>query len=218
MKKAQIFLAGLFKENPVLVMFLGMCPTLAVSTNLDNAIGMGIAVIIVLLLSNIVISLIKKLVPNEIRIPIYIVVIATFVKIIDLLMHAFTPDLYASLGIFIPLIVVNCIILGRAEAFASKNSVWDSILDALGMGLGFTLALLLISGIRQFIGTGALFISNPFNPTQILFSTGNLLGEYVFGIFQTPAGAFLVLGFIVAALNAFRLNREKKKVLTQDKK
>ncbi len=148
------FSKGFIKENPVFIMALGLCPTLATSTSVENALGMGLAVTFVLTCSNIIISLIKDLIPGKIRIPCFIVVIASFVTIVDLVMNAYTPAIHKSLGLFIPLIVVNCIILGRAEAFASKNKVLPSIMDGLGMGLGFTLALTLIASIREILGAG----------------------------------------------------------------
>lgn len=155
------FTKGLIKENPVLVIMLGLCPTLAISTTVYNAIGMGFAVIFVLTMSNIIISLIRKTVPSEIRLPIFIVVIASFVTITDLVMKAYTPDLSKQLGIFIPLIVVNCIILGRAEAFASKNNVVASTLDGLGMGVGFTFIVALIALVREVLGSGRITFGIP---------------------------------------------------------
>jgi len=148
------FTKGFIKENPVFIMALGLCPTLAVTSSVTNAIGMGLAATFVLTCSNIIISLIKDLIPSKIRIPCFIVVIASFVTIVDLVMNAYTPEVHKSLGLFIPLIVVNCIILGRAEAFASKNKVLPSVLDGLGMGLGFTLALVVIGSIREVLGAG----------------------------------------------------------------
>ena len=210
MKKSQIFSAGILKENPALMMFLGMCPMLATTTSIDNAFGMGLAVIFVLVMSNIVVSAVRKIVPNEIRIPVYIIIIATFVKCVDLVMNAFTPDLYASLGLFIPLIVVNCVILGRAEAFASKNTVVDSIIDGLGMGIGFTLALFLIALIRQLFGTGSLVLHNPLNPAQVWFNLTTPLTNYAIPLLTQPAGAFLVLGIVVAAITAIKTSAAKK--------
>ena len=147
---------GLFKENPTFIIMLGMCPTLSVTTQLVNALGMGAGVLFVLLFSNIFISLLKNLIPNSVRIPCYVVVIASFVTIVEMVFHAFLPSIYEALGVYLPLIVVNCIILGRAEAFASKNSVLDSALDAIGMGLGFTMSLSLISIIREVFGSGSI--------------------------------------------------------------
>ena len=181
---------GFIKENPVFVMALGLCPTLAVSSSVINAIGMGLAATFVLLFSNIFISLIKNMIPSKIRIPAYIVVIASFVTIVDLLMHAYLPAIHKSLGIFIPLIVVNCIILGRAEAFASKNNVFLSILDALGMGLGFTLALVVLGVIREFLGAGQILgiqiMPKSYKPMLVAI---------------LAPGAFFVMGFLKALLN-----------------
>lgn len=212
MKKSKIFSAGLIRENPNLAQFLGMCPTLAITTSLDNAIGMGMAVIVVLILSNISISIIRKTVPNEIRIPVYIIIIASIVTVIQLLMQAYMQSLYGSLGIFIPLIVVNCIILGRAEAFAAKNGVFDSILDALGMSFGFTLSLILISTIRQVSGTGILSLSNPLDPDMIFFSLNLVDKNYIISILAQPTGAFLTLGLLVAIINAIGMGLRKRTV------
>ncbi|MCK5685665.1 electron transport complex subunit E [bacterium] len=194
---SKTFFAGFIKENPVLALALGLCPTLAVTTSLYNAIGMGIAATFVLVCSNAVISLFRKIIPEKIRIPIFIVVIATFVTIVDLSMSAFLPELHAQLGIFVPLIVVNCVILGRAEAFASKNGIIISIIDGLGMGIGFTLALSLIGIIRELFGNGTLFSGTPM----------------MIEVFSKPAmamifapGAFITMGFIMA----FIASREKK--------
>ena len=184
------FTKGIWKENPVLVLLLGTCPTLAVTSSATNGVGMGIATTFVLAGSNLVISLISGIVPKKIRIPVYIVVIATFVTIIDLLMKAYAPpSLYAALGIFIPLIVVNCIVLGRAEAFASKNSAFDSVLDGVGIGLGFTLALTVVGAVREILGSGAIF--------------GLSLGiaDYTPLIFVLAPGAFLVLGYLMVLFN-----------------
>ena len=196
-KLSKTFFAGFVKENPVLALALGLCPTLAVTTSLYNAIGMGLAATFVLICSNSVISMVRKIVPEKIRIPIFIVIIATFVTIVDLCMSAFTPALHAQLGIFVPLIVVNCIILGRAEAFASKNGLLLSAIDGLGMGIGFTLALSLIGTIREILGSGTIFSGTPF----------------VIEIFSKPAmamifapGAFITMGFIMA----FIASREKE--------
>lgn len=184
------FAKGIYVENPVYRMVLGMCPTLAVSNTVENAVGMGVAATFVLLGSNIVISLIKNMVPKKIRIPMFIVVISAFVTIIDLVMAAYTPALHKALGIFVPLIVVNCIILGRAEAFASKNTIIDSIADALGMGLGFTLALLSLGITRELLGNGTFWgypvFGQHYNPLLI---------------FVLPPGAFLVLGLYLGLFN-----------------
>ena len=178
------FTKGIFKENPIFVIMLGMCPTLAVSTSVQNAIGMGLAATFVLVASNVLISLIRNFIPNKIRIPCYITVIAAFVTIVDLSMKAWFPALSKSLGIFIPLIVVNCIILGRAEAFANKNTVLASLLDGVGMGVGFTLALMLLAFFRELLGTGkvldiTILPASIYNPALIMI---------------LPAGAFLALG------------------------
>ena len=193
MSKLSIVTKGFFKENPVLVLVLGTCPTLAVTTSVENAIGMGLATTFVLFMSNIFISLLRKVTPNEVRIPIFIVVIATFVSIVDLLIQGFVPALAESLGLFIPLIVVNCIVLGRAEAFASKNNVFDSILDGLGMGIGFTIALIILGTVREILGSGAILgYEIPFmKGTEIL-------------IFVLAPGAFFVFGYVIALTRAFQ--------------
>lgn len=181
---------GIFKENPVFVMMLGMCPTLGVTTSMANGMGMGLATLFVLILSNLAISTVKNLIPAMVRIPCYIVMIASFVTIINLLMEAYLPEIHARLGIYIPLIVVNCIILGRAEAFASKNNLWQSFLDALGMGLGFTLALSLLGAIREILGAGSLL-------------GWNFIGEggYPILLFIMPPGAFLALAGLIVVFN-----------------
>jgi len=191
------FFKGIYKENAVYRMVLGMCPVLAISNSVSNVLGMAVAVIFVLLCSNILISLIKNWVPDKIRIPMFIVVIASFVTITDLCMTAFAPGLHKSLGIFVPLIVVNCIILGRAEAFASKNTVLDSIADALGMGLGYTLALLSLGITRELLGNGTL-LGYP-----ILGS-----GYTPILIFVLPPGAFLVLGVYLGLFNWIEQRRQ----------
>jgi electron transport complex protein RnfE len=186
------FAKGLIISNPVFVLALGLCPTLAISTSIDNALGMTLAVLIVLIGSNIIISLIRRFVPNITRIPIFIVIIATLVTVVNLIFHARFPDLYESLGIFLPLIVVNCIILGRAEAFASKNPILHSIADALGITVGFMLALLIISFLRQILGTGNLAVFGTH-----LFDLP-VLKEHPIVIFILPPGAFLLIGLIMA--------------------
>lgn len=211
------FTKGLIEENPIFSLILGMCPTLAVTTKVANGIGMGIAATFVLVCSNILISLLKNFIPEKVRIPAYIVIIASFVTIIDLLMQAFLPSLTKALGVFLPLIVVNCIILGRAEAFANKNSVGASILDALGMGLGFTMALVLISFIREFSGTLRLdfsdfglgmltFLSDPDQPELSIAGVTIYTGAK---IFTMPAGGFFILGLILAVKQSIT-NRKKK--------
>jgi electron transport complex protein RnfE len=186
------FVRGIVRSNPTFILLLGLCPTLAVSTSLDNAVGMTAAFVFVLVASNILISLIHNYVPNKVRIPVFIVIIATLVSIVDLMMQGFVPALSKSLGIYVPLIVVNCIILGRAEAFASKNGVLDSIADALGIGSGFGLAILLISLIRQLFGTGTLDLFG-----HHLFTIPGL-GENPVAIFMLPMGAFFVIGTLLA--------------------
>jgi len=184
---------GLFKENPTFVLVLGTCPTLAVTTAAMNGIGMGLATTFVLVFSNLFIALLKNVIPDKVRIAAFIVVIATFVTIVDLVMKAYTPDLYKTLGIFIPLIVVNCIILGRAEAFAQKNSVYHSILDGIGMGLGFTLALTLMGSIREVLGNGSIF-----DIRLISEDSKTIL------MFILPPGAFLTYGYLIAIMNRIK--------------
>ena len=186
------FTKGIVISNPLFVLALGFCPALAVSISIDNALGMSVGVAVVLLGSNIIISAIRKFVPNMVRIPIFIVIIATFVTIVNLMFHAYVPSLYESLGIYLPLIVVNCIILGRAEAFASKNPMVSSIADALGISVGFMLALLIISFLRQMLGTGSVSVFG-FN----LF-TLPVLGEQPMVMFILPPGAFLVIALLLA--------------------
>lgn len=209
MKKIDIIKNGIFKENPIFTLLLGLCSSLAITTNLTNAIGMGLAVTAVLILSNAIISALRKIIPDEIRIPVYIVVIATLVKCVQLLLNAFAPELYASLGVFIPLIVVNCIILGRAESFANKNNIVDSICDAIGMGVGYTLAILTISFFRQIIGTGCIELLNPFNTQQVIFSI-SLFEDFAVSLFTQPAGAFLTLGTIIGVIQTVKISKEKK--------
>ena len=187
------FFKGFLKENPVFVLLLGMCPTLGVTTSAVNGLGMGLATLAVLLGSNIVVSLAKNLIPEKVRIPAFIVIIASFVTITDLVMAAFLPPLHEQLGLFIPLIVVNCVILGRAEAFASKNTLVKSVVDGMGMGLGFTFALVLLGAVREILGSGAFFgLPLPF------------LADNPILLFVMPPGAFLALGFLTAAVNTLR--------------
>ena len=188
MSKLQIITKGILKENPTFVLILGMCPTLGVTSSAINGMGMGVATMAVLILSNMAISLIKNLIPSKVRIPAFIVVIASFVTIIEMLMKAYIPALYASLGVFIPLIVVNCIILGRAEAFASKNGVLDSALDGVGIGLGFTFSLTAIGAAREILGSGALFGAT-FAPDVMPL------------LFILAPGGFLVLGYLMVVFN-----------------
>jgi len=187
------FTKGFIKENPLLVLVLGTCPSLAVTTSAVNAIGMGFATTFVLFMSNVLISLLKNLIPNKVRIPAFIVIIATFVTIVDLVMQAYFPDLYKALGVFIPLIVVNCIVLGRAEAFAQKNNVLASFLDGLGMGLGFTMAILIIASIREILGNGSFF--------DIKLTSED---ASTILIFIMPPGAFITFGYIMVLMNKLK--------------
>ena len=198
MNAKDIIKNGLIKENPTWVLILGMCPTLATTTSAINGMMMGLATAFVLMMSNIVISLLKSVIPDKVRIPAFIVVIATFVTIVQMVMQAFMPDMYETLGLFIPLIVVNCIVLGRAEAFASKNTVWHSLLDGLFMGLGFTWALTLLGMVRELLGTGCFF------GISIIGGADGML------LMILPAGGFICLGFLMALINHLR-NRNVKK-------
>lgn len=194
------FSKGIIRENPLFVLVLGTCPSLAITTSVENGLGMGVAFTGVLLGSNIVISALRKAIPDSIRIPSYIVIIATFVTMVEMLLHAYSPALFESLGVFIPLIVVNCIILGRAEAFANKNGVMPSIMDALGMGVGYTLALVIISTFREVLGAGT-FLGNP------------VFGDSVQSalIMILPPGGFITLGCILAFMNKMKDVKATKK-------
>lgn len=188
MNQWQNFSKGFFKENAVFVLFLGLCPTLGVTNTAINGLAMGLATTFVLLMSNMVISLIKNYIPDKVRIPSFIVIIASFVTIVELIMQAYLPNLFDQLGLFIPLIVVNCLVLGRAEAFASKNTSVTAFIDALGMGLGFSMALIILGGIRELLGTGSLFGMKFINGDGIL-------------LFVLAPGAFIVLGYLIAIIN-----------------
>ena len=188
MTKLQLITKGLIKDNPTFVLLLGMCPTLATTTSAIDGLSMGLATLFVLVLSNMVISAISPVVPDKVHIPVYIVVIATFVTVLQLVMQAYVPGVYASLGLFIPLIVVNCIVLGRAEAFASKNGVIDSALDGIGVGLGFTLSLTVIGLVREILGSGSAF------------GFHFLPGDGILAFLMAP-GAFLVLGYLMVLFN-----------------
>ncbi|MDD2611868.1 MAG: electron transport complex subunit E [Bacteroidales bacterium] len=190
--KLSVVLNGLITENPTFVLMLGMCPTLGTTSSALNGMGMGLATSFVLICSNMAISSVKNIIPDKVRIPSYIVIIATFVSLLQMVMQAYVPALYASLGIFIPLIVVNCIVLARAESFASKNSVFDSALDGLGIGLGFTMALTLLGSIRELLGTGKIFGMTIF-PEQ-----------YGILVFVLAPGAFIVLGYLIAIINRIK--------------
>ena len=219
MNRFENFKAGLIKDNPVFSLFLGICSTLAITTTVNNAIGMGVSVIIVLIMSNVIISCVRKITPDEIRIPVYIVIIATLVKIIQMLIQAYAPSLNTSLGVFIPLIVVNCIILGRAEAFASKNGVLDSALDGLGMGLGYTLAVLAMSFIRELISTGGLKVVNPFNEAQVWLNLHIIPENFTISIFGSSVGAFITFAVLAAAVGAYKQHvTAKEEAATKEEK
>lgn len=183
---------GIIKENPIFVMLLGMCPTLGTTSSAENGLGMGLATAFVLVCSNAVISVLKNFIPDQVRIPALIVIIASLATVVQLVMHAFLPGLYASLGLFIPLIAVNCVVMARAESFAAKNKLWPSVLDGLGMGLGFALALTSLGMVREFLGTGKIF-----NITLYTEDFGSL-------IFVLAPGAFIALGFMIAIVNRLR--------------
>ncbi len=185
------FSKGFIKENAVFVLFLGLCPTLGVTTSAVNGLGMGLATTFVLVMSNLVVSLIKNLIPDKVRIPSFIVIIATFVTVVELVMKGYVPSLFDALGLFIPLIVVNCLVLGRAEAFASKNTVWSSLVDGLGMGLGFTMAITVLGAVRELLGSGAFF-------GMKLISGDALL------LFILPPGAFIALGYLLVLANMIK--------------
>ncbi len=191
MSKLSILTKGIIKENPTFVLVLGMCPTLGTTTSAMNGMGMGIATMFVLLCSNVVISMIKNLIPDKVRIPAFIVVIAAFTTVVQMLMQAYVPSLYSVLGVFIPLIVVNCVILGRAEAFASKNGIGASALDGIGMGIGFTLSLTVIGAVREALGSGAIF------GMKFIEGDGILM-------FVLAPGAFLVLGYLMVLFNKLK--------------
>lgn len=195
MKNLKIVLNGIIKENPIFVLLLGMCPTLGTTSSAINGMGMGLATMFVLICSNTVISLIKNFIPDMVRIPSYIVIIASFVTLLQMIMQAYMPGLYASLGLFIPLIVVNCVVLGRAEAFAAKNNPVSSMFDGIGMGLGFTFALTLLGSMRELLGTGKLFDMPIYGE------------EFGMLLFVLPPGAFIALGYLIAFIN--RLNKNK---------
>ncbi len=198
MKVVGEFTKGIYKENPVFRLALGLCPTLAVTSLVENGVGMGIAAMAVLICSNMVISIVRGIVPKKIRIPIFIVIIATFVTIVEMLMEAYRPDLYKSLGIFVPLIVVNCIILGRAEAFASRNGILTSIIDGIGMGVGFTISLVIISTIREFLGNGSWYgfpvLPASYKPVILM---------------KMAPGAFLTLGYVLGFFNWLEMRNKK---------
>ena len=191
MDQAKNFTKGFIRENPVFILMLGLCPALGTTTSAFNGMGMGLATMFVVLMSNIVVSLIKNFVPNKVRIPSYIVIIASFVTIVDLVMAGYMPALHEQLGLFIPLIVVNCFVLGRAEAFASKNTLWSSVIDGTGMGLGFTLALTMLGAAREILGSYSLF------GFQFIDADGML-------VFILAPGAFIALGYLIALTNKLK--------------
>ncbi len=228
MSKKENFLKGFFKENPIFVFLLGMCPALAVTAVFETALGMGLLVIFVLTMSNIVVSMLRNVIPNDVRTPAYIVIIATFVTIVGMVSKAFTYDLYLALGVFIPLIVVNCLILGRAESFASKNKVLDSAIDGFGMGLGFTFALVVIGVFREFLSTGGIiwgeflpfFVDQPvtlFSLDMIinLFNSDFVIADYALNMFSLAPGAFIALGIILALIQGKSARRIKKEIEIQ---
>ena len=191
MNNLKVLTNGIIKDNPIFVLLLGMCPTLGTTSSAINGLGMGLATMFVLICSNVVVSSIKRFIPDMVRIPSFIVIIASFVTLLQMLMQAYLPSLYATLGLFIPLIVVNCVVLGRAEAFAAKNSPFRSLLDGVGMGLGFTLALTLLGAVREFFGTGKFF-----DLTIVPEEFGML-------VFVLAPGAFIALGYLIAVINRF---------------
>ena len=191
MNNLKVLTNGIIKDNPIFVLLLGMCPTLGTTSSALNGLGMGLATMFVLICSNVVISSIKRFIPDMVRIPSFIVVIASFVTLLQMLMQAYMPGLYATLGLFIPLIVVNCVVLGRAEAFAAKNNPFSSLLDGVGMGLGFTFALTLLGAVREFLGTGKVF------------DLGIMPEEYGMLVFVLAPGAFIALGYLIAIINRF---------------
>ncbi|MCQ2307545.1 MAG: electron transport complex subunit E [Bacteroidales bacterium] len=199
MSNWKTFTKGLLKENPTLVLLLGCCPTLATTTSAINGMSMGLATTFVLIMSNLSISLLKNFIPDKVRIPCFIVVIASFVTVVQLVMQAYVPAIYETLGLFIPLIVVNCIVLGRAEAFASKNPVWPSILDGAGMGLGFTLSLTFLGSIREILGSGSIF-----NWRFLPEDANTIL------IFVLAPGAFIALGYLIAVVNKVKKSKTSK--------
>ena len=208
-KTKNSFGSELVLNNPVFGLYLGICSTLAISTNISNAIGMGIAVICVLTVSNIVISLIAPITPDEIHIPVYIVVIATLVTIVSMLMHAYTPTLFSALGAFLDLIVVNCIILGRAEAYACNHNVAESAMDGLKMGLSYTLSLLAMSFIRQLLGTGCMSFTNPLTSAEV-FNVRLIPAGFEIPVFTTQTGAFMTFAVLAALVTAYKNNISEK--------
>lgn len=200
MKKSKILTASIFQNNAAFMLFLGMCPTLATTSNVVSAFGMGLAVLFTIILTNVSISLVRKIVPNEIRIPVLIVIIATIVSVLEMLMNAFVFSLYQSLGVYLSLIVVNCIILGRAEAFAMKNNPLDAFLDALGTGIGFLGGLLLLAFFRELLGTGAIAFRSIITGAEI-FTLRIIPQQYALSLFSSAPGAFIMFGLLAAGIN-----------------
>lgn len=208
--KLKIFTNGFIRENPLVVLNIGLCSSLGVTTSIFNGFGMGLGMTFVLLMSEIVISIFRKLIPSAIRLPVFIIVIAAFTTIVQLVLQAYVESLYDALGVFLPLIVVNCIIMGRVEAFASKNTIGDSVLDALGMGIGYTFVLVLISLVRELLGGGTLFAGTPFK-LEILPE------EYRIAIFNSAPGGFLVFGFLAAIMQGLKQLSAAKKAASEKK-
>ncbi|MDD3107510.1 MAG: electron transport complex subunit RsxE [Bacilli bacterium] len=217
MTKRENFFKGFWKENQILVSLLGLCAPLAITTAVENALGMSLALMFVLVMANVIVSAIRKIVPNEIRIPIFIVIIATLVTLVEMLMAAYLPALSKSLGIWIPLIVVNCIILGRAEAYASKNNVLDSLIDAVGIVIGYSFVIIVMSMIREFLGTGGLTIwgNLGFNINEIFNRPEGNEFKFFTNFFMTPTSAFIVLGFLIAFANIINNRKNNKKAVTK---
>ena len=217
MKKSRIILDGAFKNNSTFIMLLGLCPVLATTSGVSSALGMGLAMLAVIIVSNVVVSLIRHLIPNEIRIPVMIVIIATIVTVVEMLMKAYLPDLAANLGVYLSIIVVNCVIFARAESFALKNGVLDSFLDAIGTGLGFILSVFLLGFARELVGTGAIDFKSFING-ETLFLVRIFPQQYAISIFVENSGAFIMLGLLVALIaylvpqvGAWKENRAKAK-------
>lgn len=202
MELKKVFWSGIIKENPVFVLLLAMCPALGVTSSVVNSVGMGLTVTFVLLISNIIISIIRGIIPDEIRIPVFIIIIASAATILEMIIQAYMPDLHKSLGIFLPLVATNCIVFGRAESFASKSGIIPSIIDGLGMGLGFLLSLVLLGFSRELIGTGGI---NLFGLNMQVFPS-----DYAISLFIQPAGAFIALGVIIGIITTIGINKEEK--------
>ena len=209
MKKIELIKSGIIKENPVFVMFLGACPILATTNSLTNAVGMSFAFATVLVITNTIISTIRKIVPDQIRIPVYIVVIATTVKFCEMMLNAYALPVYESLGVFLSLIVVNCIVLGRAEAFASKNSIMDSFLDAIGVSIGFGISLIIMASFREILGTGELKLKSLFDSEKVIFHI-SMFKNLSASFFTSGAGAFLSFGILAGLFNIYKDRKQVK--------